>query len=150
MLVTLLLLLAMTCGAAIALGLVIVGFLEAPGPVLLLILCFGLVGLQRLTAHAITQEVSDELASGVQPSSTSEDCSAQSESPANNSPTFTYRGVKYSSPSSQKPDGEEATVAEGIYRGKPWRRTNTDASKQMPAPSDLTGEIKYRGHPVKK
>jgi hypothetical protein len=149
MFVTLLLLLALTCGAAIALGLLIVGLFEAPGLLLLVLLCMGLLGLQRLAVYVAAAEDSDVAVSAATSSSTTES-SGSPEPAANSGPTYTYRGVKYSSPSPEKPKGESTTTTEGIYRGQPWRRTNADTSESSSPASSSQPEIKYRGHNVRK
>jgi len=145
MLVTLLLLLALTCGAAIALGMLIVGLFEAPWLLLLVLLCLGLLGLQKLAAYAIAEE---DVASDVSPPAKTNH-SVQPDSPANDSPTFTYRGVKYSAASLKNLDEESTTVSEGVYRGQPWRRNNTAPAKSPSSSSKPSSEIKYRGHTVK-
>lgn len=145
--VVLLILLALTSGVAILLGLMVVGLLEAPWPILMSSLFLGLFGLQRLAANAIEWD-SDLEASETQVSQ-EKARSVPPESPADDSSTFTYRGVKYRSPSSTKPTVEEQpTITEGIYRGQPWRRSSADTSKQAPPSSEQPPELKYRGHKV--
>ena len=155
MFVILLLLLALTSGVAMALGLVIVGLLEAPWLVLLAILGVGLVGLQRLAADATAE--GDNLWATSGTSSTADiERAVPPESSTDDRSTFTYRGVKYDSPSPEKSapakssSGDETTVTEGIYRGQPWRRTSTDASEQTPPSPESMTEIKYRGQRVRK
>jgi len=144
--VVLLILLALTSGVAILLGLAVVGLLEAPWPVLMSFLFFGLLGLQRLAARAISWDSNLE-ASETQVSQVRER-SAPPESPDDDSSTFTYRGVKYRSPSSTKPSADEPpTITEGIYRGQPWRRSSADTSQQSPS-AEQPPELKYRGHKV--
>jgi hypothetical protein len=155
MVVILLFLLALTSGVAVTLGLVIVGLWEAPWLVLLAILGIGLVGLQRLAAYATADGESSWATSGT-PSSLDSEHPVVPESSTNDPSTLTYRGVKYCSPSPATPDplklhtDEGTTVTEGIYRGKPWRRTHVDASEPTPPGAESLTEMKYRGHTVKK
>jgi hypothetical protein len=143
----LLILLVLTSGVAILLGLAVVGLLEAPWPVLMSFLLFGLFGLQRLAARAIAGD--SDLAAAATQVSQAQERSAPPESPADDSATFTYRGVKYHPSASAKPTTDEPpTITEGIYRGHPWRRSSVDASKQMPPSSAQPPELKYRGHKV--
>ncbi|RZM82740.1 DUF4278 domain-containing protein [Leptolyngbya iicbica] len=144
MLVTLLLLLALTCGAAIALGLLIVGLFEAPWLFLLVLLGLGLWGLQRVAVYATAEDEPTSEEAPTEPS-------AQPASPIHDGPTFTYRGVKYNAPSPEKSQGESAQVTEGVYRGQRWRRTNNaDTSESAPSSAQPRPEMKYRGHTVQQ
>lgn len=146
--VVLLLLLALTSGVAILLGVMVVGLLEAPWPVLVSLLGLGFWGLQRLAVHATDWDSSLDVLSAQ--SSPEQAPAAQSEESATDHPTLTYRGVKYHSPSTTEPSHDEPTTIEGVYRGQPWRRSSGDASAQTPSSSEPSSEIIYRGHKVNK
>lgn len=142
----LLVLLALTSVVAIFLGLMVVGLFEAPWPILLSLLFVGLFGLQRLAARATAGD--NSWAAAQAPTSAETEQPEPSEASANDGTTFTYRGVKYRSTTSPPPaSDEQPTITEGIYRGQPWRRTSTDASKQPPS-SEQPTELRYRGHRV--
>ena len=144
----LLILLALTSGVAIILGLMVMGLLEAPWPILLLLLVIGFYGLQRLTARAIA-ETPDLSTFQPQSSAETEPVAPSAEAEADNSSTFIYRGVKYRSSSLTAPSVDEPPkVIEGIYRGHRWRRSSADSSKPKSV-SEQPTELKYRGHPVK-
>lgn len=146
----LLLLLALTSGVAIALGLMAVGLLEAPWPILLALLLVGLYGLQRLTAQAVEWDASLEALSAESIASKKQKQTTSSESSTDDGTTCTYRGVKYRASTPTQPSSDKSpTVTEGIYRGQRWQRVDTGASKQDSAASDQSSEIKYRGHRVK-
>jgi hypothetical protein len=151
--VVLLVLLALTSGVAIVLSLMVVGLLEAPWPILLSLLFLGFFGLQRLTAHATDLTASlptTKTQASSEPEQPTPPEIQASESQADGQ-TFTYRGVKYRSPSSAQPATDEPpSITEGVYRGQRWQRTNhSDATQQLPPSSDQPSELKYRGHRVK-
>jgi len=124
--VVLLILLALTSGIAILLGLMVVGLFEAPWPVLLSLLFVGLWGLQRLAAHATEWDSSVETTEAQ--STATKAPAPPPESQTDDGPIFTYRGVKYHAPTPTQPSQEQSTtITEGIYRGQHWRRGDRDA-----------------------
>ncbi|PSN16043.1 hypothetical protein C7293_04580 [filamentous cyanobacterium CCT1] len=137
-------LLATAVGIVSALGLVIVGLVEAPWQVLLLGLLTALYALQRqIRASERVAQASD-----IVPDATVASVSAQPDpeialtsgaSPevkadvADNGYELTYRGIRYrsSQPSPEttptgSPEGDSANAPantiEGIYRGQRWQR----------------------------
>jgi len=103
--------------------------------------------LQRLAARVTEGDAN--VAAPSSPISAAKTPSTSPEAPADDLPTFTYRGVKYHPSALSKPSTDEPPpVAEGIYRGQRWQRTHADTSQPMPS-SGQSREIKYRGHRVR-
>lgn len=145
--VVLLILLALTSGVAILLGVMVVGLMEAPWPILLSVLFMGLFGLQRLAVRVA--EGNEEIAAWRAPANVAKGPPVAPEAAADDRPTFTYRGIKYHpSALTQPPTDEPPTITEGVYRGQRWQRASADAANPTPA-SGRSLDIKYRGHRVK-
>lgn len=145
--VVLLILLALTSGVAILLGVMVVGLMEAPWPLLLSVLFMGLFGLQRLAVRVAAEN--EEIATWSAQADTAKAPPASPEVSADDRPTFTYRGIKYHPSALSKPSTDESpTITEGVYRGQRWQRASTDATTPRPS-SASSMEIKYRGHRVK-
>ncbi|MBE9158935.1 hypothetical protein IQ265_19150 [Nodosilinea sp. LEGE 06152] len=137
-------LLATAVGIVSALGLVIVGLVEAPWQVLLLGLLAALYALQRqIQASELVAQASDI----VPPEAIAADAPLDKPNPAGTAEStpgeeaeaaveagdagyeLTYRGIRYRSshPSpgasaTAKPEGDAAETTEGIYRGQRWQR----------------------------
>ncbi|HZG39102.1 MAG TPA: DUF4278 domain-containing protein [Nodosilinea sp.] len=124
-------LLAIAVGITSALGLVVVGLVEAPWQVLLLGLLAALYGLQRQieasqsVAQASELEGAQAIASNVTPATPACPESAQASDENGSNPSdegheLTYRGIRYRM---TQPTPEASTPkVEGIYRGQRWRR----------------------------
>ena len=123
-------LLAIAVGIVSALGLVVVGLVEAPWQVLLLGLLAALYGLQRqiwasqLAAQVNELEGPQSLVSDVTPPAAPTKSAQVSDENGSKPPDegheLTYRGIRYRM---TQPTPEASTPkVEGIYRGQRWRR----------------------------
>lgn len=143
--VVFLLLVLIAVGSMLGLAVGVVGLLEAPWPVLLVLLGIAFYGLQRLDTppDASIDTPSNGQAPGPSPLA-SEDTIPNGAVPNNATPSpLTYRGVAYqsrqetlaiedpASPSAPSPDGPppQGKLIEGMYRGQKWQRVvdNDDA-----------------------
>lgn len=135
-------LLATAVGIISALGLMIVGLVEAPWQLLLVGLLGALYALQRQgwasESGAPISDVDEPPAIAPNPAQSSapakpEPDSAQSSSSRNTEAAddgyeLTYRGIRYrahatpESSSAEQAANRSSTKTEGIYRGQPWQR----------------------------
>ena len=134
-------LLATAVGILSAMGLVVVGLVEAPWPVLLTGLLAALYGLQRVvngggeaqmlgmslrlpSPSQTVEHKAPESAAGPAPATSPTTATAPPADTAPDTYELTYRGIRYQvkkapPASAAEPDDKPA---EGIYRGQRWRR----------------------------
>ncbi|MEO1069591.1 MAG: DUF4278 domain-containing protein [Cyanobacteria bacterium J06638_6] len=134
-------LLTIAVGSLAAVGLVVVGLVEAPWQLLLLGLLAALYGLQRQVGATEVENLSNPspesalinradatqsgpLASGALNSKSATAAPGNENTDhAQDGDELTYRGIRYSRPksASDRPPGKSEKV-EGIYRGQHWQR----------------------------
>ena len=132
-----LILLALAVGGAVAFFLLLVGLFEAPWPLLLITLVIAFGALQRLSVGE------DEPEPTAAPFSTETEMATTSPQDAKTmGEELVYRGIRYTH---IQTSGDDSEALEGTYRGQHWRRPASS-----PAESDISDEIVYRGHRVKK
>jgi hypothetical protein len=135
-------LLTIAVGSLAAVGLVVVGLVEAPWQLLLLGLLAALYGLQRqvgatevedylsnpspeaaVTNRAEATESSTPPSGGLNPTSLTAASVNEDTDRAQEDDELTYRGIRYSRPklASDQPPAKSEKV-EGTYRGQHWQR----------------------------
>lgn len=163
--------LAIAVGVIIALTLMVVGLVEAPWPVLLVLLLAGWYSLQRLSIQneALVNSASkpivreDAGAESAEQQSTSfskfvaKQIAVRSQNQAapvadqETESGLKYRGVSYQ-PDSTEPQSSETTVHQpdqetasfrGKYRGRNWKRPTVSSTDSQPHL-----QVRYRGHKV--
>ena len=166
-------LLAIAVGVIVAGTLLVVGLVEAPWPVLLVLLLVGWYFLQRLSTRneTLVNSVSNSTDEETQPKSAERQLSKLSKLIAKQSPVrlpdqttgitdqdaeqdlesgLKYRGISYHHDATDQQlldaddQPDQKTVSfKGKYRGRNWKRLTVSTAESQPQ-----FEVRYRGHKV--